>query len=114
MAGVAAAIATGSVAVAITNKESEIIAAVLTGVAAVIGSSGIIDFLTGNTIRGFLFFLGSVIIFGLAVVLFFQVVEVIENLSKTSFEEADLTNAIFDDAIIEDSEILNWVNNIKK
>ena len=96
MAGVAALIGTGTVAVAITNAESEIIAAVLTGVAAVFGSSGIISFLAGNIIRGFLLFLGSGVIFGLAVILFFQVVIDLEKSSKTSFEGADLTNAIFD------------------
>ncbi len=113
MAGVAALIATGAVAVAMTNAESEIIAAVLAGVAAVIGSSGIIYFLAGNQVKGLLLFSGSGVIFGVAVILFFQVVFELEKLSKTSFENADLTNAIFDEAIIEDSEFLNFLIPLK-
>ena len=95
--GVAALIGTGAVAIAITNTESEIIAAVLAGVAAVIGSSGIVYFLAGNQVKGLLLFFGSGIILGCAVILFFQVVFKLEKLSKTSFENADLTNAIFDE-----------------
>ena len=97
MAGVAALIGTGAVAVAITNTNSEIIAAVLAGVATVIGSSGIVHFLVGNQVKGLLLFLGSGVILGLAVILFFEVVFELEKLSKTSFENADLTNAIFDE-----------------
>ncbi|NEQ76325.1 MAG: pentapeptide repeat-containing protein [Okeania sp. SIO2C9] len=100
MAGVAALIGTGVVAVAITNAENEIIAAVLTGTSAVITSSGIISFFSGNIVKALLLFLGSGIIFGLAIILFFQVVVNLEKLSKTSFEDANLTNAIFDEEII--------------
>lgn len=113
MAGVAALIATGAVAVAITNAESEIIAAVLAGVTAVIGSSGIISFLAGNRLKGLLLFLGSGVIFGLAVILFFQVVIELEKLSKTSFENADLTNAIFDQAIIENPVFFKFMEQPK-
>ncbi|NEP85943.1 MAG: pentapeptide repeat-containing protein [Okeania sp. SIO2C2] len=111
MAGVAALIATGAVAVAITNAENEIIAAILTGTAAVIGSSGIISFLTGNILKALLLFLGSGMIFGLAIILFFQVVVKLEKLSKTSFEDANLINAIFDEAIIEDSNFFKFFSN---
>ncbi|MEM1168204.1 MAG: pentapeptide repeat-containing protein [Cyanobacteria bacterium P01_H01_bin.35] len=114
MAGVAALIATGAVAIAITNAESEIIAAVLAGVAAVIGSSGIIYFLAGNQIKGLLLFFGSGVIFAVAVILFFQVVMELEKSSKTSFENADLTNALFDEAIIEDTDFVNFVRGRKK
>ncbi len=104
MAGMAAAIATGAVAVAITNAESEIIAAVLAGIAAVIGSSGIVDLVSGNLIKALLLFLVSGAIFGVAVILFFQVVIELEKSSITSFENADLTNTIFDDAVVENSD----------
>ncbi|NES92882.1 MULTISPECIES: pentapeptide repeat-containing protein [Okeania] len=111
MAGVAALIGTGVVAVAITNAENEIIAAVLTGTSAVIGSSGIISFFAGNILKALLLFLGSGIVFGLAIILFFQVVINLEKLSKTSFEDANLTHAIFDEAIIEDSNLFEFVSN---
>ena len=111
MAGVAALIGTGVVAVAITNAENEIIAAVLTGTSAVIASSGIISFFSGNIVKALLLFLCSGIVFGLAIILFFQVVIKLEKLSKTSFEDANLTNAIFDEAIIKDSNFFKFVSN---
>lgn len=111
MAGVTALIGTGAVAVAITNAENEIIAAVLTGTSAVIGSSGIISFFAGSILKALLLFLCSGIVFGLAIILFFQVVIKLEKLSKTSFDDANLTNAIFDEVIIEDSHFFDFVIN---
>ncbi|ABG52657.1 pentapeptide repeat [Trichodesmium erythraeum IMS101] len=97
MPGVTALIGTGAVAIAITNTKNEIIAAILAGVVATIGSSGIVYFLSGSKVKGLFLFLGSGVILGLGLILFFQVVFDLEKLSKTSFENADLTNAIFDE-----------------
>jgi uncharacterized protein YjbI with pentapeptide repeats len=103
-AGSAALTATAAVAIAITKVEAGIVAGAIAGAAAVIGCNGIIAFLGGDSLKGILLFLASGIIFGLATIVFFQTIAEVESLSKTCFKGADLTNANFDEAMIEDTD----------
>ncbi|HLO52178.1 MAG TPA: pentapeptide repeat-containing protein [Kamptonema sp.] len=103
-AGAAAVAGTAAVAVAITRVEAGIVAGAIAGAAAVIGANGIITFLGGDYVRGILLFLASGVILGLAAIVFFQAVAEVEKLSITSFKDADLTNAKFDEAMIEDTD----------
>jgi len=52
-----------------------------------------------------LLFLGSGVILAFASFLFIQTVTELEQLSRTSFQNADLTNAIFDQVILKDANL---------
>jgi Pentapeptide repeats (8 copies) len=103
-AGSAAITATAAVAIAITKVEAGIVAGAIAGAAAAIGCNGLITFLGGDLLRGILLFLASGIILGLAAIVFFQAVAEVEKFSLTSFKNANLTNAKFTEAMIEDTD----------
>jgi uncharacterized protein YjbI with pentapeptide repeats len=100
-----AVVATASVAIAVTRGETGIIAGAIAGTAAVIGAGGIIAFLGGDVSRGLLLFLGSGVILAFAAFLFIQTVTELEQLSRTSFQNADLTSAIFDQVILKEANL---------
>lgn len=96
IAGTFGAAGTGLVAIAITRGEASIIAAAMAGASAYVGCSGLLIFLAGDFTRGILLAVGAAIAFGFAAILFWEVVKQVEKLTVTSFKDADLTGAIFD------------------
>ena len=96
-AGAAAVAAVAATAIAATRADAGIVAGAVAGAAAAIGSSGIITFFGGDTIRGIVLVLVSGVMLGLTAIGFFIAVEEIEKLSMTSFRKADVTDAIFEE-----------------
>ncbi|HBK99617.1 MAG TPA: hypothetical protein DD001_21000 [Microcoleaceae bacterium UBA10368] len=96
-AGAAAVAAVAATAIAATRADAGIVAGAVAGAAAAIGSSGIITFFGGDTIRGIVLVLVSGVMLGLTAIGFFIAVEEIEKLSVTSFRKADVTDAIFEE-----------------
>ncbi|MEG4026947.1 MULTISPECIES: pentapeptide repeat-containing protein [unclassified Microcoleus] len=103
-AGAVAVAGTAATAIAVTRCEAGIVAGAVAGAAAAIGASGIVTFLSGDTIRGIVLFLVSGVILGLTAIGFFIAVEQIEKLSITSFRKADLTDAVFDQGALLDAD----------
>ena len=94
--GIWGMMATGLVAIAITSSERGIIAATIAGMSAYLGCRGLLIFIDGDLMRGIFFGGFSIVVFGMATLMFLEVVKEMEKLTVTSFEDADLTDAIFD------------------
>lgn len=98
-------VATGLVAIAICRGETGIIAATIAGMSAYVGCSGLLIFLDGDFTRGFLLGMSSMVVFGIAALMFLEVMKEMEKLTVTSFEDADVTDAIFDRTLREEANL---------
>lgn len=103
-AGVMAIVGTGIVATVATRAETGVLAGATVGAVAVIGCGGFVTFVQGNIGSGLVPMTGAMIGVGFAVALFLQAVNEAEGAGNTSFRDADLTNANFEGAIVQDTE----------
>lgn len=104
LAGVEAVVATGVVATAITRGETGIIAAALAAASAVAGCKGLLLLLQAEFFHGSVLGVGSAIAFCFAALLFLEALKTSEATTLTRFHNADLTQAIFDEAVLHDTD----------
>ncbi len=91
-------------ATVVTKAEPGVLAGATAGAAAVAGCGGFITFIQGNIGTGLIPMTAAMIGVGFAVALFLQAVNEAEGAGNTSFRDADLTNANFEGAIVQDTE----------
>lgn len=101
---IAGVLATGAVAVGMTKSERGIVAGVMAGVAAVMGCGGLIGVLAGEWLGGILLCFSSGGVFAFATLLFFQTIDQAEKSSRTSFRNANLTQAKLTQALMRDAD----------
>ncbi|MCD8487846.1 MAG: pentapeptide repeat-containing protein [Desertifilum sp.] len=104
IAGVEAVVATGVVATAIARGQTGILAAAIAGASAVTGCRGLLALFHGDFVQGSALSLGGAIAFSFAALLFLEALKTTEASGRTCFANADLTQAIFDEATVQDTD----------